>query len=167
MHLFRPATPPTPDSDMRDDERYGTFRRVLVPVDTFEMSVNALRLAARTGRAAGGRLRLVHVRVWDPPAPRGGGLFYPETSEEATALLDKAMSYVWNFGVDASGIVVEAPRPSVGAAILAEASRWAADVIVLTARPRRFITLGVWDKATRQVMQTAACPVLVVHPGRP
>lgn len=157
----------TPDSDLLDDERYGSFRRVLVPVDRFEMSVNALRLAARTGRATGGRLRLVHVHVWDPPAPRDGGLFYPETSEEATALLDNAMSYVWDFGVEASGVVVDAPRSSTGTVIVAEAFRWAADVIVLTARPRRFITLGLWDKATRQVVEAAACPVLVVHPGRP
>ena len=166
MHLFRPAAPSTPDSDMRDDERYGSFRRVLVPVDTLEMSVNALRLAARTGRATGGRLRLVHVRVWDPPGPRSAR-FYSETSEEATALLDNAMRYVWDFGVEASGVVVEAQRSSAGTAIIGEASRWAADVIVLTARPRRLLTLGVWDKATRQVMQTAACPVLVVHPSRP
>lgn len=157
----------TPDSDMLDDERYGSFRRVLVPVDTFEMSVNALRLAARTGRATGGRLRLVHVRMWDPPVARGGGLFYAETSEEATALLDNAMRYVWDFGVEASGIVVEAQRSSTGTAIVIEASQWAADVIVLTARPRRFITLGLWDKVTRQVVEAAACPVLVVHPRRP
>lgn len=156
----------TPDSDLLDDERYGSFRRVLVPVDTLERSVNALRLAARTGRATGGRLRLVHVRVWDLPAPRDGGLFYPERSEEATALLDNAMRYVWDFGVEASGVVVDAPRSSTGTAIIGEASRWAADVIVLTARLRRFLVLGVWDKATRQVMRTAACPVLVVHPGR-
>jgi len=157
----------TPDSDMLDDEPYGLFRRVLVPVDTFEMSVNALRLAARTGRATGGWLRLVHVRMWDPPVPRGGGTFYSETSEGATALLDNAMTYVWDFGVEASGIVVEAPRLSVAAAVTSEASRWGADVIVLTARPRRFITLGVWDKATRQVAQMAPCPVLVVYPRRP
>lgn len=156
----------TPDSDMLDDERYGSFRRVLVPVDTFEMSVNALRLAARTGRATGGRLRLVHVRMWDPPGPRSAR-FYSETSEEATALLDNAMRYVWDFGVEASGIVVEAQRSSTGTAIVIEASQWAADVIVLTARPRRFITLGLWDKVTRQVVEAAACPVLVVHPRRP
>jgi len=167
MHQPTRAGTATPDSNMLADNSGGTFRRVLVPVDSCELSTNALSLAARIGHATGGPLRLVHVRMWDPPVPRGGERFYPETSEEATALLDNAMSYVWARGVEASGVVVEAQRSCMAAAIITEASRWGADVLVLTARPRRFITLGVWDKATRQVMQAASCPVLIVYPRRP
>lgn len=162
----RPGTA-TPDSDMLADNSGGSFRRVLVPVDSFGASTNALSLAARMGHATGGPLRLVHVRMWDPPVPRGGGLLYPETSEEATAVLDNAMSYVWAHGVEATGIIVEAQRSQMAAAIIGEASQWSADVLVLTARPRRFFTLGVWDKVTRQVMQAAPCPVLIVYPRRP
>lgn len=159
----------TPDSDMLADHSGGTFRRVLVTVDSFGAATNALSLAARMGHATGGPLRLVHVRVWDPPvlSPRGGGRSYPETSEEATALLDNAMSYVWARGVEASGVVVEARRSGMATAITTEASRWGADVLLLTAQPRRFITLGVWDKATHQIMQAAPCPVFIVYPRRP
>jgi nucleotide-binding universal stress UspA family protein len=164
--LTQPGTA-TPDSDMLTDNSGGSFRRVLVPVDSFGAATNALAMAARIGQTTGGPLRLVHVRVWDPPVPRGGGRFYPEVSEEATAVLDNAMNYAWARGVDATGIIVEAQRSQMATAIVTEASQWGADVIVLTARPRRFITLGVWDKATRQVMQGAACPVLIVHPRRP
>ena len=151
--LARPGVS-TPDSDMLAGDSGGSFRRALVPVDSFGESINALAMAARIGQTTGGPLRLVHVRMWDPPVPRGGRRFYPETSEEATTVLDNAMNYAWARGVEASGVV-------------REASRWGADVIVLTARPRRFVTLGVWDKATRQVMQAASCPVLIVHPSRP
>jgi nucleotide-binding universal stress UspA family protein len=103
--------------------------------------------------------------MWDPPVR--GGRFYPETSEEATTVLDSAMRYLWARGVDATGVIVEAQRSCMATAIVREASRWGADVIVLTARPRRFVTLGVWDKTTRQVMEAASCPVLIVYPSRP
>jgi nucleotide-binding universal stress UspA family protein len=158
----------TPDNDMLAGDSGGSFRRVLVPVDSFAESINALAMAVRIGQTTGGSLRLVHVRMWDPPVrTRGGGRFYPETSEEATTVLDNAMNYGWARGVEASGVVMEAQRSCMATAIVREASRWGADVIVLTARPRRFVILGVWDKATRQVMQAASCPVLLVHPSRP
>jgi len=164
--LARPGVS-TPDSDMLAGDSGGSFRRALVPVDSFGESINALAMAARIGQTTGGPLRLVHVRMWDPPVPRGGGRFYPETSEEATTVLDNAMNYAWARGVEASGVVMEAQRSCMATAIVREASRWGADVLVLAARPRRFITLGVWDKATRQVMQAASCPVLIVYPSRP
>jgi nucleotide-binding universal stress UspA family protein len=162
--LTRPGTS-TPEEDMYGENSGASFRRVLVPVDFFGATANALTLAARMGRATGGPLRLVHVRIWDPPV-RGGGRFFPETSEEATEVLDNAMRFVWARGAEATGTIVEAPRSQMAAAIITEASQWSADVIVLTARPRRFVTFGVWDKATRQVMQTPPCPLLIVHPTR-
>ena len=163
--LARPGAS-TPDSDMLAGDSGDSFRRALVPVDWFEESINALAMAARIGQSTGGPLRLVHVRMWDPPV-RGGGRFYPETSEEATTVLDNAMNYAWARGVEASGVVIEAQRSCMATAIVGEASRWGADVVVLTAQPRRFITFGVWDKATRQVMRAASCPVLIVYPSRP
>jgi len=156
-----------PVSDMLTDDWGGSFRRVLVPVDSFEASIKALNVAVHLSEGTGGPLRLVHVRMWDPPVPRGGGRFYPESSEEATIVLDNAMRYVWARNVEATGIVVEAERSRMAAAILTSASQWNAEVIVLTARPRRFITVSVWDKATRQVMQAAPCPLLIVYPGQP
>jgi nucleotide-binding universal stress UspA family protein len=156
----------TPEGDVFADNWGASFRRVLVPVDFFVTTANALSLAARMGCATGGPLRLVHVRIWDPPV-RGGGRFYPETSEEAIEVLDNAMRFVWARGAEATGIIVEAQRSQMAAAIITEASQWSADVIVLTARPRRFVTFGVWDKATRQVMQAPPCPLLIVHPTRP
>jgi nucleotide-binding universal stress UspA family protein len=161
--LTRPGTA-IPGNDVLAGNSGGSFRQILVPVDSLGEATNALSLGARIGHATGGPLRLVHVWMWDPPMPRGGGRFYPETSEEATRVLDDAMRYVWSRGVEATGIVMEAQRSQMGAAIVTEANHWGADVIVLTATPRRFVTLGVWDKATRQIMQVAPCPLLIVHP---
>jgi nucleotide-binding universal stress UspA family protein len=151
---------------MYADNSGASFRRVLVPVDLFGATANALSLAARMGCATGGPLRLVHVLIWDPPV-RGGGRFYPETSEEAINVLDNAMRFVWARGAEATGMILEAQRSQMAAAIITEASQWSADVIVLSARPRRFVTFGIWDKATREIMQAAPCPLLIVHPTRP
>lgn len=142
------------------------FRRVLVPVESLSQSASALSLAARIGAATAGKLRLVHVRSWDPPMPRGGGRFYPESSEEATAILEAAMTFAWSRGAEASGVVVEAQSSSMGMAILAESAGWGADVIVLPSRPRPWLGLGLWEKAARQIERRAVCPVLLVYPGR-
>lgn len=157
---------PVVDAGIGVDEQGAPFRRVLVPVEALSQSVSALSLAARIGGATGGKLRLVHVRSWDPPMPRSGGRFYPESSEEATATLEAAMTFVWSHGVEASGVVVEAQSSSMGIAILAESAGWGADVIVLTSRPSRWFGLGLWEKAARQVERRATCPVLLVYPGR-
>jgi nucleotide-binding universal stress UspA family protein len=147
-------------------DREGAFRRVLVPIDSFGLSGDALALAARMGRSVCGPLRLVYVRVWDPPLPRGAVRFYPQSTLEATAALDRALTLVWACGVEASGVVVDAERSETAAAILAEASTWDADVIVLTHRPRRIISLSLWDKVARQVMREADRPILIVSPSR-
>jgi hypothetical protein len=41
---------------------------------------------------------------------RAAGRFYPESSQEATAVLESAAARAWARGAKASGIVVDAPR---------------------------------------------------------
>ena len=77
--LTQPGTA-TPDSDMLagdSGDSGDSFRRALVPVDSFGESINALAMAARIGQTTAGPLRLIHVRMWDPPVRGGGGRFYP------------------------------------------------------------------------------------------
>ncbi|MHB1928277.1 MAG: universal stress protein [Acidimicrobiales bacterium] len=137
---------------------------MLVPVKSLEESIDALDVAARFARTSGGRLRLVHVRTWDPPLP-GTCRFYAGTSEEATAALDAAMAHAWGSGVEASGIVVEARASQIGTAVVVEAMQWSADIVVVHRRPRGLLPRGAWDKATGNVLRLSPCPVLVVRPG--
>ncbi len=156
------------DGHPLSEELGRAFHRVLVPIDSFGASREAVRVAARIANAVEGELRLVHIRIWDPPLPRGGGgRCYFESSEEATAVLDSALSRAWTYDVAASGIVVDASRAQMAGAILAEASRWEADVIVLTRRPRRFIGLGLWDRVSAQLLRETPCPTLLVPPASP
>jgi nucleotide-binding universal stress UspA family protein len=141
-----------------------SLRRILVPVNLPEESAAALAVAAGMCVTPGGELHLLHVRIFDPPAPRCPGRWYPETADEAAAVLDGALLGAWGRGLRASTAVVDAPRGSVGATIAAQAAAWRADVIVLTRRPRLAISRLLLGSVPDQVMRKASCPVLTVRP---
>jgi nucleotide-binding universal stress UspA family protein len=142
-------------------------RRILIPVRSPGESAEALAVAARVcGSTINSVLRLLHVRIYDPPMPRCPSRFYPESVAEAEALLDGALLIVWGGGAQATTGIVDAPRGQVAAAIAEQASAWRADVIVLTRRPRPTISRMILGSVTDQVMRKASCPVLAVHPNR-
>lgn len=143
----------------------GSFRRILVPVDGSAMSGAAVAAAAQLSVAMGGQVRVVHVRIYDPPA-RCCGRFYPETSQGALAVIDDAVSRAWACGAKASGIVVEERRSRAAAAICASAWSWQADLIVLARRRRLMVTRLLLGSVSYAVLAHAACPVLVVRVGR-
>jgi nucleotide-binding universal stress UspA family protein len=142
----------------------GSLRRIFVPVGADGRAADAIALAARLSCALDGAVRVVHVRIFDPPV-RGSGRFYPESSADAEAVVEHAVLDAWACGSQATGEVVVAERSRVGRAIVSAAVGWQAGVIVLARRPRpavaRLLRRGVAD----EVMRRADCPVLVVRPG--
>jgi nucleotide-binding universal stress UspA family protein len=101
-----------------------------------------------------------------PESARGQSRFYFQTSAEATAVLDKALSGVWARGIRASGVVVDAGRPQVARVIAAEADVWGAGLIVVARRPRSAISALLPGSVSSQVMRAANCPVLVARGPR-
>jgi nucleotide-binding universal stress UspA family protein len=156
-----------PDTDAPGFGDGPWFRRILVPVRSPGESAEALTAAARVySSIVNGVLRLVHVRLYNPPVPRCPGRFYAETVAEARAVLDEALLIVWGGGAQATTAVMDAPRGQLAAAIAQQASAWRADVIVLNRRPRPTISRMVLGSVADQVMRQASCPVLTVHPKR-
>lgn len=144
-----------------------SFRRILIPVRSAAESAEALDVATRIcSSTINSVLRLLHIRIYDPPMSRCPGRFYPETVAEAAALLDEALLVVWGGGAQATTAVKDAPREEVAAAIVQQASAWRADVIVLTRRHRPAISRMLLGSVADQVMRMATCPVLTVHPNR-
>jgi len=141
----------------------GSPQRMLVPVRGPGDSAAALAVAARACAAVNGSLRVLHIRIYDPPV-RSCSRFYPESSEQATAVIDQALTGVWPLGIKASGVVIDAQRSLLAQAIAAAARDWGAGVIVLTRRPRPAVTRLLLGSVADQVMRRAACPVLVVRP---
>jgi universal stress protein A len=155
-----------PDSDLPNAGGDPSFRRILVPVRLPGESAEALAAAARVcSSTINGVLRLMHVRIYDPPMPRCPGPFYPETAAQADALLDEAMLIVWGSGAQATTAVVSAPRKKVATAIVQQAAAWHADVIVLTRRRRLAVSRMLLGSVADKVMRNATCPVLTVQPA--
>ena len=141
-----------------------SFRRILVPIRLAADAAETLAVAARVCWSTKGMLRLLHVRIYDPPL-RGAGRFYPQTRSEAAAVPDEALPMVWAYGLQATTAVVDAPRGEIAAAIARQASQWRADVIVMTRRPSPAICRLLLGSVPDQVMRKSNCPVLAVHPG--
>ena len=142
------------------------IRRVLAAVRSPGDAAEALAVAARVCRDTNAVLRVVHVRVYDPPMPRCPGRFYPENVAGAEARLDEALVAVWRGGAQASTALVDAPRGQEAEAIARYASVWHADVIVLSRRPRSAMARLFGSGVPDQVMRKTDCPVLTVHPKR-
>ena len=133
-----------------------SLQRILVPVGSTGQADQALALAAQLSAGSGGQLRLIHVRIAEPPLP-GSGTFYWETSREATAVLERALTSVWAYGVPASGVVVDAFRRQARAEVMVVARR---------RRKARAISVLLFGSLSDQLMREAGCPVLVVRQQR-
>ncbi len=156
MALIQPTRPGTATGG-------GDVRRILVPVDPDGYSGAALAEAVSLATAVNGHVRVMHVRVFDPPL-RSCGKFYPESSEQATELLAESVATAWAGGARASGVVIEAQRTQVGQTIAAYAREWNAGVVVMAHRPRRVLTKLLCGSVGDLVMRQVSCPVLAVHP---
>jgi nucleotide-binding universal stress UspA family protein len=164
--MTRTASLPDSPAIQLADGGGGSLRRILVPVDMCGNSARGLVLAERVSCAVGGEIRVVHIRAFAPPV-RNSGRFYLESSADATAVIERALTAAWGAGWRASGIVMDAERSHVAHAICKAASDWKADVIVLTRRPRRAVGILLLGSVAHQVMRHACCPVLVVRQLQP
>jgi len=161
-HIIEPSES-TFDSGELTRVQGSSFQRILIPVDAIGSSSELLTFAESICRAADGEMRVVHVRAWEEHPP-SGGRYYSQTSEQATALLDKAVCKAWEKGLRASGVVIEAHRPAAASMIVEEATKWGADVIVLTKPPRRSLKLPIGGGVSTRVIKRANCPVVLVRP---
>jgi len=154
-----------PDTDAFAPGDRPSFRRILVPISLAGDAAETLAVAARVCSSTNGVLRLLHVRIYDPPMG-GYGRFYPQTLTEAAAVPERALPTIWAHGLTATAAVVHAPRGEVASAIAQQAAAWRADVIVMTRRPTLAICRVLARSVPDQVMRKAHCPVLVVPPRR-
>jgi nucleotide-binding universal stress UspA family protein len=150
--------------DGGQDAGGGSLQRILVPVDGAGRAADAVAVAARLSGGVGGRLRLVHVRIFDPPV-RNSGRYYPESKAEAEAVVEGAVLDAWTWGSRATGDVVVAQRAHIARTIVRVAQHWDAGVIVIARRPRRALTRLLLGSVADEVLHRATCPVLVVRPG--
>lgn len=145
------------------------YSRILVPIDGSETSNRGLAEAVRMAKLTGGRIKLLHVFDAQSLAT------YPMADFSLTpdwwGLLKEAGESILSAGrtvVQAAGVPVEtelrdglALRVSEG--VVAEARRWAADLVVLGTHGRRGVGRLLLGSDAEQIVRSSPVPVLLVR----
>jgi nucleotide-binding universal stress UspA family protein len=141
------------------------YRRILVAVDGSYTSNLALQEAFRLAQETKAKLHLVHV-IDVTPGVEGG--LNPETfrrmvRQEGNDLLNSVASIAAQAGVDAETVMLEASRRECSKAIVNEARRWKASLIVMGTHGRIGIARLVLGSVAEGVLHNTPVPVLVIR----
>jgi universal stress protein A len=138
------------------------LRRILVPVDFGETTVEALRYAAAFAREYKATITLLHVAKPDgSEARRNLSSVSEDLVETGERQLRKLVDVIWGDEI-ATDIVVATGKPYLQ--IINEAKETGADMILMASHG----PVGTWGLIRRgtatKVVRYAPCPVLVVRP---
>ncbi len=141
------------------------YQRILVAVDDSDGARRALREAIALAKDQQARLRLVHVM--EIPYPYDGASVDFEALAEARrgpgqALLDEAVALVRREGLEPEVALIGSDGGPVGDAIVAEARRWPADLIVLGAHDRGLLD-RLLGSVAEGVIGESPVPVLLLR----
>jgi nucleotide-binding universal stress UspA family protein len=96
----------------------------------------------------------------------GGRRFALETDSTASRVVEATVFELRMAGINATGQVRPALIDRAADEIIAEATEWGADLIVLGFPRRGGLTTRLFGSVTLSVLQHAPCPVLVASPSR-
>ncbi|MBI4206582.1 MAG: universal stress protein [Betaproteobacteria bacterium] len=144
------------------------YQRILVPIDGSPTSDRGLKEAVRLAKEQRARLCLIHVidQSVMPTLPSSG--LYVRTVLEAMRrsgeiVLQHAMNAVKAEGVDADSRMVENFMGRVAEAIVDEAGKWRADLIVMGTHGRRGVSHLFLGSDAEMVVRMSDVPVLLVR----
>jgi nucleotide-binding universal stress UspA family protein len=136
------------------------YRRVLIPIQDAAQAENAMELARRAGAS---EARVLHLNLREA---YGGRRFALETDSEASRVVEATVLELRMAGIAATGQVRPALVDRAAGEIIAEATEWGADLIVLGFPHRGGLATRLFGSVTLSVLQHAPCPVLVASPSR-
>lgn len=144
------------------------YRRILVPVDGSPTAARGLREAIRLAKSQRARVRLVHVVDESVVLSTGepGIDFAPLLAafrKAGHALLERTKRAAKRLGVDAETAIYESVARGAADAILQEAKKWRADLIVMGTHGRRGVRRVVLGSDAEQVVRLSRVPVLLVR----
>jgi nucleotide-binding universal stress UspA family protein len=131
------------------------YQRVLIAVADASQVGPLVELARRSGV---GEARVLHLNLRES---YGGRRFPLETDATASYAAEAAVFELRMAGMAASGVVRHALIGKAAEAITAEAKEWGADLIILGPSRRGQLASRLRGSVTLNVLQHAACPVLV------
>jgi nucleotide-binding universal stress UspA family protein len=144
------------------------YKQILVPIDGSEPSQRGLAEAIKLAGQCGGAVRLVHiVNELLIISPYGYSANFGDVFEimrtEGRALLETAEKTVREAGVKVDKVLVDAIGSQAGAAIVAQAEKWPADLIVCGTHGRRGIRRLLMGSDAEYVVRHTPVPVLLVR----
>jgi nucleotide-binding universal stress UspA family protein len=154
MTSFRDRVPAS-DAETRMQP---TFKRVLVCVQDASQVEQAIELVRRVSVPGTTEARVLHLNLRENI---GGRRFRLETKSSASYVAEAAVFELRMADLGASGEVRAALVDRAADAIVAEATDWEADLVVLGTPRRGELMTRLFGSVTLRVLQRAPCPVLV------
>jgi nucleotide-binding universal stress UspA family protein len=144
------------------------YRRIFVAVDGSPASSKGLREAVRLARSEEADLCIFHVvnEFYAFAMPEGGAVIadlVPTLREGGKRILAKAEQLARKEGVVPKTVMRETVGGAAADAIVREAKKQRADLIVLGTHGRRGVRRMVLGSDAEQVVRTAGVPVLLVR----
>jgi nucleotide-binding universal stress UspA family protein len=146
------------------------YRKLLVPIDSAERSLAAVREAAALGKSLGAQLLLLHVRspIDAPRHVEGGALsrlpaevVMQEVETEERKVLESAVQLAAESGIQAEMAFVYGY--SVHETILHVAETEGCDLIVMASHGRSGLAGLLLGSETQKLLTQARTPVLIVR----
>jgi nucleotide-binding universal stress UspA family protein len=153
-----------PESERVDAFGDGSANPLLLPYTDSDSGNRALEAVVDLSATFSAEVHVLHLREWECNAP--GGRWFFETPQEALDVTRDAVERLRKLGVEARGLVRDAPRNHVPSGIVATADEIRACAIVLGARGQEAIAASLLGSVSRGVMRRAVCPVIVVRSPR-
>ena len=136
------------------------MKRIFLPVDGSDHSGRAIAQASALARLSGGEVRVFHFQEREP-SKAGTASF--ETTADATGLVDDALRQLQNADIKASGETRAGLSGEVAKAIVDEAGRFGADLIIMGSRGLSDFQALLVGSVAHKVLHYAHCPVLIVR----
>jgi nucleotide-binding universal stress UspA family protein len=146
------------------------YERILVAVDGSEPSTRAYREALRLAADQHAALRIVHVidlgvalAPWAEPAFLNYETLESALRDSGARILESALAEAREAGLGAESATLETDVGDAAGEILAEASRWGANLIVMGTHGRHGLAHLILGSVAEGVVQRAALPVLLLR----
>jgi nucleotide-binding universal stress UspA family protein len=153
-------------------EAAAMYKRILVPVDGSETSMLGLLEAIKIAQSDGCRLCLFHVvneliLDYSYGAQSSGMSVIESLREVGNAILRRAEDLARKHNVLVESILIECVGDPAADSIVAQASKWHADLIVMGTHGRRGLRRLAMGSDAEAVVQQSSVPVLLVrHKGK-
>lgn len=136
------------------------FSTIALAIDGSDHSHKGIAVAAELARLSKGKVIVLHVREHDLAR---GQIWELETSEEADAVVKKAMDEVKKAGADVEGDVIRTAHGTVAKALVESAQDHKADTIVMGSRGLSDVAGMVLGSVTHKVIHLTNLTVVVAR----